>query len=153
VTSRWIQHFVTQSSRELHALRPVAGESVAHPAARGDRPAPLIGSRPPLEKLKMTIVKSAPRLRHVLVSALVLASAAAALPASADAPDAPASIKLNYNDLNLSHTAGVKVLYSRIQGAAHKVCEPLSTGRRLEVTIAWENCVSGAVSHAVKSIG
>jgi UrcA family protein len=100
----------------------------------------------------MNNVTSANRLRHILVSAVLLAGAVAALPSQAATPDGPLSVKVDYSDLNLSHPAGVKVLYTRIQSAAQKVCAPLSGNRDLSLADAWAQCLSDAVSGAVQSV-
>jgi UrcA family protein len=99
----------------------------------------------------MTNVTAAFSLRQILAPALLLAIAATAMPASAADLDAPLSVKVNYADLDLGHTAGVKVLYGRIQNAAQKVCEPLSSPLRLH-TSAWDKCLATAVSNAVESV-
>jgi UrcA family protein len=100
----------------------------------------------------MTKVTNAFSLRQILAPALLLTIAAAATPAGADPVDATPSVKVNYSDLDVDHAAGAKVLFGRIQTAAHKVCEPLSSTPHLQ-TSAWDKCVSNAVSNAVQSVG
>jgi len=100
----------------------------------------------------MTHVNTAFSLRRILAPALLLAIATAAMPASADVPNATQSLTVSYGDLDVTHEAGIKVLYGRIQSAAHNVCQPLSTLPGLKKT-AFDKCVSDAASNAVRTIG
>lgn len=97
----------------------------------------------------MTNTRTPFSLRRVVAPALLLAIAATAMPAGA--ADAPLSITVKYDDLNIAHQAGVKALYSRIQVAARTVCEPLSTLPHLQ-SPAWGRCYSDAVSNAIQSV-
>jgi UrcA family protein len=99
----------------------------------------------------MTNLKTA--FSHMLAPALLLAIATAAMPAGADALDAPLSITIKYSDLDVTHEAGVKALYGRIQNAAHTVCEPQSNARDLQTMIARNKCISNAVSNAMETVG
>jgi UrcA family protein len=98
----------------------------------------------------MTKIKTPFSLRHIVAPALLIAAAAAAMPAGA--ADAPVSITVKYDDLNLSRPAGVNALYNRIQAAARTVCEPLSSQSHLQ-SPAYMGCFSDAVSDAVQKVG
>jgi len=106
-----------------------------------------------LEIQNVTKVKTAASLGRILAPAILLAIATAAMPAGADDLNAPLSQKVNYSDLDVTHEAGVKALYTRIESAAHKVCEPAFSLPRLQQRAAWNKCLSNAESNAVQSIG
>ena len=63
------------------------------------------------------------------------------------------SKKVSYADLDLSKPAGVKALYSRIQGAAKDVCSPEPTVGDISARKDYDNCVSHAVDTAVAQVG
>ncbi len=98
----------------------------------------------------MTKIRTPFGLRHIVAPALLLAAAVAAMPAGA--ADAPLSVTVKYDDLNLSRPAGVNALYNRIQAAARTVCEPLARRSHLQST-AYIGCFSDAVSDAVQKVG
>jgi UrcA family protein len=56
-----------------------------------------------------------------------------------------------YGDLNLDSDQGAKVLYARLQSAAHYVCSPMET-RELSRRTAWQTCVNNALASAVTQI-
>jgi UrcA family protein len=56
-----------------------------------------------------------------------------------------------YGDLNLESDQGVKVLYARLQYAAHHVCSPLES-RELSRKTAWQTCVNNALASAVTQV-
>jgi UrcA family protein len=150
--SRSLHRNFTQCSRTLHACGRDVRETT--PIERrlvlpGTADKQLINR---LEIHDMTNRKTALSLRRILAPALLLAIATAAMPAGADVPDAPLSVKVSYADLDVAHAAGAKALYGRIQNAARDVCKPLSNQPRLH-TSAWDKCISNAVSNAVQSIG
>lgn len=58
---------------------------------------------------------------------------------------------VRYDDLDISRTAGAKVLYSRIRTAAIQVCEdPLHTDPI--VRLSAHACIRHAIDEAVKSV-
>ncbi len=82
------------------------------------------------------------------IGGLLLAAAFTSLPAHADAP----ALRVKVGDLDLSHAAGVAILYQRLQFAAQEVCGPSSvTGSRLGVS-AHQACVNDAVENAVQQL-
>jgi len=56
-----------------------------------------------------------------------------------------------YGDLNLDADQGAKVLYARLQYAAHYVCSPLES-RELSRKTVWQACVNKALASAVTQI-
>lgn len=58
---------------------------------------------------------------------------------------------VQYQDLNLASPAGVRTLYSRIDVAAKKVCQPRADIRNMVMHRDWQNCYSGALDKAVSS--
>jgi len=56
-----------------------------------------------------------------------------------------------YGDLNLDSDQGVKVLYARLQYAAHYVCSPLES-RELGRKTAWQTSVNNALASAVTQV-
>jgi UrcA family protein len=80
---------------------------------------------------------------------LLLAGALTALPAHAGT--APA-LQVKVGDLDLTHPAGVAILYRRLQFAAQQVCGPsVVTGSRIESS-PQKACVKDAVDTAVRQI-
>ena len=80
---------------------------------------------------------------------LLLAGALAALPAHAGT--AP-GLQVKVGDLDLTHPAGVAILYKRLQFAAQQVCGPsVVTGSRIESS-PQKACVKDAVDNAVRQI-
>lgn len=57
---------------------------------------------------------------------------------------------VKFDDLNISTPAGAKVLYGRIQAAAHEVC-PLGM-YSLEMEQAQRTCLKQAIDNAVKGV-
>jgi UrcA family protein len=56
-----------------------------------------------------------------------------------------------YGDLNFDSDQGAKVLYARLQYAAHYVCSPLES-RELSRKTVWQTCVNNALASAVTQI-
>jgi UrcA family protein len=56
-----------------------------------------------------------------------------------------------YGDLNLDSDQGAKVLYARLQYAAHYVCSPMES-RVLSHRTVWQTCVNNALASAVTQI-
>jgi UrcA family protein len=81
-----------------------------------------------------------------------LASNAAQPNAVASDPSGAPTMRLSYQDLNLSTPQGIAALYLRIRRAAMQVCEEVrhTTGSRLDPT--YDRCVQGAVTATVKQI-
>lgn len=73
---------------------------------------------------------------------------------AAAAVDAPPTVTVRYDDLDLNGTQGVAALYQRIETAATEVCRsaegPQSLGR-MHWT-AWNECFYHAIGKAVKAV-
>lgn len=64
------------------------------------------------------------------------------------------SIAVTYSDLNLSQTAGVETLYSRLKLVANEVCAPTEkNSRHLLMRLDWKRCVSNALDNVVAGGG
>ncbi len=63
---------------------------------------------------------------------------------------APLTKTVRFDDLNVTTPAGAKVLYGRIQAAAHEVC-PLGM-YTLQMEQAQRACIKQAVDNAVKGV-
>jgi UrcA family protein len=59
---------------------------------------------------------------------------------------------VRFEDLDLSHEAGVKTLYGRISAAADSVCSPFGGTRALAGQLKWRDCRDTAVASAVAQI-
>ena len=89
-------------------------------------------------------------LRNLLAPAAfaVATATAAAAPVVADGLGNPASYHVKYGDLDLTHPAGVNVLYSRVLSASNAVCAPFE-GSGLASWQLHNACVTDAMSRAV----
>ena len=92
-------------------------------------------------------------LRNLLAPAAfaVMAATAVAAPAVADGLGDAVSDHVKYGDLDLTHPAGVNVLYNRIRLASKAVCAQLS-GRELVDVQLYNACFTNAMSHAVADV-
>jgi UrcA family protein len=87
--------------------------------------------------------------RYTLLAALAaLSNAGAATTALAD--ELPRRV-VYFADLDLSHSAGAAVLYSRIKTAADGVCDQ-HDGRSLQFVSFTRRCVDQAIAHAVAEV-
>ena len=80
----------------------------------------------------------------------VIGAAAAAAPYD---PTAAPSMRLSYQDLNLTTPQGIAALYLRIRHAALQVCETTRNTTGTRVDPGYDRCVQGAVAATVKQIG
>jgi UrcA family protein len=80
-------------------------------------------------------------------AALAVTTASFAAPYS----DAPRSVTVRYDDLNLATSAGVDALYRRISTAARAVC-PDEYSRDLAVVAANQRCRANAIANAVREV-
>jgi UrcA family protein len=85
-----------------------------------------------------------------IVSA-TLALTATHLACAATAADTPIQVPVNYAGLDLSTTAGAKVMYARLHAAAEQVCEPLD-GADLSLSVRHRACIQKAMSNAVREV-
>ena len=76
---------------------------------------------------------------------------ASALATAGTTSDEPLTATVKYDDLDLSHAAGVSQLYGRIRRAAQTVCSPFE-GLGAEPTQRWTQCVSAATDRAVATV-
>jgi UrcA family protein len=86
----------------------------------------------------------------LILPALLMAEPALAAPAV----EAPPSVTVRYNDLNLDSTADVAHLYGRIETAATEVCKPTEGPQsvsRMRWT-AWNECFYHSIASAVKAV-
>jgi len=95
----------------------------------------------------MNILKS--MHRSALVPAAVLATLGL-LGATQALAAPPASVKVDFRDLDLSTSAGAQTLYRRITSAARDVCG--YEGRALTDVAAWKGCYRGAIADAVAKV-
>jgi UrcA family protein len=61
------------------------------------------------------------------------------------------SLTVKYGDLNLSNPEGATILYRRIVGAAHEVCDPPSS--ELSALSQTRACIDKAIADAVTKVG
>jgi len=71
--------------------------------------------------------------------------------AHAAAPQNPPSLTVQFADLDISGTAGARVLYRRLQHAAETVCAPLDD-RNLALHLRFNQCVQTAINTAVAKV-
>jgi UrcA family protein len=105
-------------------------------------------SKPPL------LVRASAAVGATLITALgamLIIGAATSAFAAAPAAEAP-SIRVSYNDLNLTTEQGTLALYARIVSAAGKVCR-MSDVRDLHQISAANECRAQAIERAVRDVG
>jgi UrcA family protein len=90
------------------------------------------------------------RMTLVAVAALS-ATMLAGVTHAAGSADEVATQAVIYKDLNLNSSAGVQVLYHRIQGAANQVCGEVDA-RDLKGMSIRKACVEHAISSAVAAV-
>jgi UrcA family protein len=62
-----------------------------------------------------------------------------------------AAQKVRFDDLNLSRSDDVRILYSRIKAAANQVCEPPDS-RSVDTTVRVRHCKEQAIDRAVTDV-
>jgi UrcA family protein len=86
------------------------------------------------------------------ILALGLMSAAAAVSqAGTSMSDEVPTVRVHYEDLDLSTEHGALTLYKRIEGAAKRVC-PTASALSLRASQASARCVDAAISRAVADV-
>lgn len=100
----------------------------------------------------MTTTTTARPFKAVFATAFLCAggSIVAALPAVADAFDAP-QVTVKYEDLNVSSQQGAAALYSRIRNAAKSVCSQFDRSG-IDGAIHRNACVDKAILGAVTKV-
>ena len=86
-----------------------------------------------------------------LLAALALGIGGVAAAGTRAVAEVP-SIVVEYGDLNLDSTAGVKKLHARLRGAAELVCQSLDS-RVIRLRGQFGRCVNEAVTQSVADIG
>jgi UrcA family protein len=101
----------------------------------------------------MNNLTTSTRLRRILATAAfgALISGLACVASAAAVAGAPQSM-VKYADLNLSSPQGAAALYSRIQKAAHRVCQP-DDNHYLALMPRTDACIRKAIADAVKAVG
>jgi UrcA family protein len=83
--------------------------------------------------------------------ALFAASAVTTTALAASPADSSPTVRVRYDDLNLSSEQGNQVLYRRIVKAAEEVC-PGTHARDLDTRAAAERCQAAAIAKAVGEV-
>jgi UrcA family protein len=90
-----------------------------------------------------------------MVALLVLPALFMTEPAFAvAAEEAPPSVTVRYDDLNLNSTEGVTSLYRRVENAATEVCRPAEGPQSVSRALwkAWNECFYHSIAAAVKAV-
>jgi len=107
---------------------------------------------PILEKRMNPSNPNPPGRRLVLACWAAVAAAALTTTSFASPPsDSAPSVRVRFDDLNLSSARGTSALYHRIQNAARQVC-PDYGSRDLVLVAAADHCRSEAVARAVNEL-
>jgi UrcA family protein len=89
--------------------------------------------------------------RSTVACLAVFAASAVTAAVAAPANDAGPTVRVRYDDLNLSSDQGTHTLYRRIVKAAQQVC-PDTNSRDLDVRAAGERCQAVAIAQAVSDV-
>jgi UrcA family protein len=108
------------------------------------------------ETTMKTTKTTAPLFNLIAMSVITLFGVGAvatgtAVAAAAADTDSVLTVTVKYDDLDLSHHAGVDRLYGRIRRAAQTVCAPFE-GRSLSETQHWTQCVDASIARAVADV-
>ena len=90
-------------------------------------------------------------LRGSVALGATLTVAAATAAYATPAADAAPSVRVSYHDLNLATEKGTLALYTRIESAAHKVCQ-VGDIRNLAEVVAASACRARAIERAVRDV-
>jgi UrcA family protein len=94
-------------------------------------------------------------MKQLVISALAgLALCTSVSAASAQAPGQTTviSTKVRYDDLDLTHAAGARVMLERITSAARRDCYPEPTFREPAQYSDWRHCMATAIDDAVRRL-
>ncbi len=69
-----------------------------------------------------------------------------------DTADTPAHLVVSYAGVDLSTTAGAKLVYGRLHAAAKQVCSPLDREGDLNLAVRYRTCVQTAMSNAIQQL-
>ncbi len=101
--------------------------------------------------MKTSIKTSTKSMTSMIVATLVTLTCAAGSGRAIAQSEEFLTKAVAYGDLNLESDQGAKVLYARLQHAAHYVCSPLES-RELGRKAAWQTCVNNALASAVTQV-
>ena len=89
-----------------------------------------------------------------MVALLVLPALFMTESAFAAAEEAPPSVTVRYDDLNLNSTEGVASLYQRVENAATEVCRSAEGPQSVSRIFwrAWNECFYHSIAKAVKAV-
>jgi UrcA family protein len=91
--------------------------------------------------------------RGTLACLAVFAASAVTTVAPAASPnDEAPSVRVRYDDLNLSTVTGTNALYQRIVKAARQVCPDSYSSRDLDTRVASDHCQAAAIAKAVRDV-
>jgi UrcA family protein len=82
---------------------------------------------------------------------VALAALGSGVAAATETPSDVPRVVVAYGDLNLSRTEGVHVLYSRLKGAAERVCDSLDR-KDVERQLKFNHCRQAALDNAVSVV-
>ena len=71
--------------------------------------------------------------------------------AQADADFGPRTERVYFGDLNITTRSGVAEIYGRLDGAAHRVCDP-DLGRSFFVLVPPARCIDKALGDAIAAV-
>jgi UrcA family protein len=86
-----------------------------------------------------------------VMMAVMCVAATLNVSAHAVSADDPRTVKVGYDDLNLTSQRGKDVLLRRIQQAADSVCAAPDV-RNLVMAASYRNCVTNATSNALSQV-
>lgn len=66
--------------------------------------------------------------------------------------DTPAHLVVNYAGIDLSTTAGARLMYGRLHAAAEQVCALLDREDDLNLAVRYRTCVQTAMSNAIQQL-
>ena len=91
-------------------------------------------------------------IRAIALPLFAVGAMGMSVPALAQSNDGPGSIAVRYDDLDVGHPAGAKVLLQRIEAASIRVCGGQPDPRDLEWRAEFDQCRGQAVNAAIKSV-
>jgi UrcA family protein len=92
------------------------------------------------------------RLNISVIAAALALTALACPAATAHAQVQAGSLRVSYDDLNLSSPKGAETLMRRLNAAADKVCGWRPSPRQLRAVIRFKACMNDSVSRAVAEV-
>jgi UrcA family protein len=99
-----------------------------------------------------TAITKLTTFRGTLAYLAVFAASGATVALAAAPTDEAPSVRVRYDDLNLSSVAGTNALYQRIVKAARDVCPDAYSSRDMDTRVASERCQAAAIAKAVRDV-